>query len=77
MTACAFCIDSIVQGYCEYQSIWDIPLVDGDLPCEWKTGNSHDSRWLMVPQMQMVGHMAKKYLPINLFDIDYSHEILP
>ena len=42
MTACTFCIDSMVWGCCEYQSIWDIPLADGDLPCEQKTGNSHD-----------------------------------
>ena len=34
MTACTFCIDSMVRGYCQYQSIWDIPLADGDLPCE-------------------------------------------
>ena len=43
MTACTFCIDLVVPGYCEYQSIlWDIPLADEDLPCEQKTGNSHD-----------------------------------
>ena len=35
MTACTFCIDLVVPGYCEYQSIlWDIPLADEDLPCE-------------------------------------------
>ena len=42
MTAYTFYIDSMVRGYCEYQSIWDIPLADGDLPCERKMGNSHD-----------------------------------
>ena len=42
MTAFTFCIDSMVQGYREYQSIWDVPLADWDLPCEWKTGYSHD-----------------------------------
>ena len=31
----------------------------------------------MVPQMQVVGHMPKEYLPINSFDIHYSHETLP
>ena len=41
MTACTFCIDSMVHGYCKYQSIWDIPLADGDLPCEQKMVNSH------------------------------------
>ena len=35
-------VDSVVRGYCEYQSIWDSPLANGDLPCEWKIGNSHD-----------------------------------
>ena len=42
MTACTFCIDSMILGYHEYQSVWDIPLADGDLFCERKTGNSHD-----------------------------------
>ena len=31
MTAYTFYIDSMIRGYREYQSIWDIPLVDGDL----------------------------------------------
>ena len=34
MTAYTFCIDLIVRGYCEYQSIWDNPLADGGLLCE-------------------------------------------
>ena len=37
-----FYIDSMVQGYYDYQSIWDNPLADGDLLCELETGNSHD-----------------------------------
>ena len=75
MTAYMFCIDSVIWGYREYQSIWDNPLADGDLLCEWEMGNSHNpqvmaiKRWSMVPQLQVVGHVPKKYLPINLFDI--------
>ena len=42
MTAYTFCTDSMIRGYHEYQSIWDNPLVDGDLLCEQETGNSHD-----------------------------------
>ena len=38
----AFCIDSIVWDYHDYQSIKDNPLSDGDLLCERETGNSHD-----------------------------------
>ena len=42
MTAYTFCIDSMIQGYLEYQSIWDNPLADGDLLCEWEMGNSRN-----------------------------------
>ena len=66
-------------GYHEYQSIWDNPLTDGNLRCERETWNSHDpqaitvncKRWSLVLQLQVVGHVPKKYLPINcnLFDI--------
>ena len=73
MPAYTFYMDSIVRGY---QSIWDNPLADGDLLCEWEMGNSHDpqaiavKRWsLDGTQLQVVGHVHKKYLPINLFDI--------
>ena len=48
MTAYAFCIDLMIRGYHEYQSIWDKPLVDGDLLCERKTGNSHDSQAMAI-----------------------------
>ena len=34
MTAYTFYINSIVQGYREYQSIWDNLLADGDLLCK-------------------------------------------
>ena len=65
----------MIQGYHEYQSIWDNPLADGDLLCEREMRNSHNlqtmaiKRLLMVPQLQVVVHMPKKYLPINLFNI--------
>ena len=42
MTAYMFCIDSMIQGYHEYQSIWDIPLADGDILCEQETRNLHN-----------------------------------
>ena len=51
MTAYTFCIDSLVRGYCEYQSIWDIPLADGDLPCEQKMGNSHDLQPMVLKKV--------------------------
>ena len=41
MTAYTFCIGSMVEGYHEYQSIWDNTLGDGDLPCEQEKGNIH------------------------------------
>ena len=56
-------------------AIWDNPLANGDLLCEQEIVNSHDpqtmaiKRWLMICQLQVVGHVPKKYLPINLFDI--------
>ena len=82
MTACTFCIDLMIWCYCEYQSIWDIPLADGDLPCEWKTGNSHNPQAMALKkvidgtQQQVVEHVPKKYLPINLFDIHYLRKPL-
>ena len=41
----------MVRGYCEYQSIWDIPLIDGDLHCERKMGNSHDPQVMVFKKM--------------------------
>ena len=81
MTVCTFCIDSIVWGYCEYQSMWDIPLEDGDLPCEPKSGKftqstghgSQEGDWCMVHKLQVIGHVPKKYLPINFFDIQWLY----
>ena len=75
MTNYTFCTDSIIWGYHEYQSIRDNPLEEVDLLCEREIGNSHDpqamaiKRWSNVPQLQAVGHVLKKNLPINLFDI--------
>ena len=48
MTAYTFCIDSMIRGCCEYQSIWDNPLVDGDLLSERETGNSHDPQAMAI-----------------------------
>ena len=62
----------MIRGYREYQSIWDNPLVDGDLLGEQEMGNSQDpqamaiKRRSMVPQLQVIGDVPKKYLPINL-----------
>ena len=70
MTAYTLYIDSMIQGYHKYQSIWNNPLAKGNLLCEQETGNSHDpqaiaiKRWLMICQLQVVGHLPKKYLPI-------------
>ena len=80
MTACTFCIDSIVRGYSEYQPIQDIPLADKGLSCERKMGNSHDPQAMVLKKVIdgiPVGHVPKKYLSINLFDIHYSRETLP
>ena len=41
----------MVQGYCKYQSIWDIPLADGNLPCEQKTGNSNDPQAMALKKV--------------------------
>ena len=65
MTAYTFYIDSMVQGYHDYQSIWDNPLVDGDLLCERETGNSHDLWAVAIKKMidgtlQVAGHVSKK-----------------
>ena len=37
MTAYTFCIDSIVRGYHDYQSVWDFSSADGDLLCVQET----------------------------------------
>ena len=47
-TAYMFCIDSMIRGCCEYQSIWDNPLVDGDLLGERETGSSHDPQAMAI-----------------------------
>ena len=44
MIVYTFYIDSTVRGYHDYQSIWDNPLVDGDLLHEQESENSHDHR---------------------------------
>ena len=57
MTVDMFCIDSMIQGYYEYQSIWDILLVDGDLLYERETGNSHDPQAMTLKKV-MDGTLA-------------------
>ena len=48
MIAYMFCIDAMIQGYLEYQSIWDNPLADGDLLCEQEMGNSCNRQAMTV-----------------------------
>ena len=48
MTAYTFCIDSMIQGCCEYQSIWDNPSVDGDLLDEREMGNLHNPQAMAI-----------------------------
>ena len=48
MTAYTFCIDSMIRGLREYQSIWDNPLVDGDLLGEREMGNSHNPQAMAI-----------------------------
>ena len=66
MTAYTFCIDSMVQGYHDYQSIWDNPLSDGDLLCVREcTGNPHNLQAVAIKKtidgtLQVVGHMPRK-----------------
>ena len=84
MTAYTFYIDSMVQGYHDYQSIWGNPLADGDLPCECETGNTHiywpwlSRRWLMAPcKLQLLAAYPAcqgKYL--QLFTVLHSRETL-
>ena len=51
MIAYMFCIDSMIRGYHEYQSVWDNPLADRDLLCEWETGNSHDPQAIAIKRV--------------------------
>ena len=60
MTAYMIYINLMVQGYYDYQSVWDNPLEDGDLLCEWETGNSQDLQALAIKKiidntLQVVG----------------------
>ena len=84
MTACTFCIDLMVWGYCEYQSIWDIPLADGDLLCERKMGNSHNPQAMALKKV-VDGIPAascwacaweissNKFIRYSLFMWDFNH----
>ena len=51
MTACTFCIDSMVRGYYEYQSRWDNLLADVDLPCEGEAGDSHNPQAIAIKKV--------------------------
>ena len=52
MTAYTFCIDLMVRGYCEQQSMQDdVPLPDGDLSCERITGNSHNPQAMVLKEV--------------------------
>ena len=51
ITAYTFCIDSMIQGYHEYQSVWDNPLADADLLCEWETGFSHNPQAIAIKRV--------------------------
>ena len=42
------CIDSMIRGYHEYQSMWDNPLVDGDLLGKRETENSHNPQAMAI-----------------------------
>ena len=74
MIAYTFCIDSMVWGYHEYQSIWDNPLADGDVACEWETGNSYNPQSMAIKKVNdgtlpVVGHMPRKISSICLIFI--------
>ena len=65
MTVYTFCIDSVVQGYHKYKSVWDNPLGDENLPCEWETGYSHNPQAVAVKKMidgtlKVVRHVPRK-----------------
>ena len=74
MTPYTFCVDSMVRGYHEYQSMWDNPLADRNLPCEWELGNSHNPQAMAIKNLtdalQVVGHVPRKYLKF----VRYSQE---
>ena len=59
----------MVQGYYDYQSIWNNSLADGDLLREQETGHSHNLQAVHVAikktidgTLQVVGHVLRKYL---------------
>ena len=64
MAADTFCIDSIVYGYHEYQSIWHHPLADGELVCKREAGKFHDPQAVAIKKimdgnLQIVGHVPR------------------
>ena len=74
-----FCIDSMVCGYHNYQSIWHHPLVDGELVCEQEAVNSHDPQAVAIKKMingnhYVVGHVPKRISSICLI---FKKEVVP
>ena len=74
MIAYTFCIDSMVWGYHEYQYIWDNPLEDGDILCEWETGSLHNPQCMAIKKvidgtLPMVEHVTRKISSICLIYI--------
>ena len=42
MTVFKFSVDSKIQGYHVYQTIWPNPFIGEELECKREPGNSHD-----------------------------------
>ena len=58
MTVYTFCTDSMIRDYHEYLSIWDNPLVDGDLLCDRETGNSYNPQAMAIKRWSKVATPA-------------------
>ena len=67
----------MIRGCCEYQSIWDNPLVDGDLLGERETGNSHDPQAMHGYQEVINGTPAASYWELKksifIFQLNFSN----
>ena len=84
MTAYTFCIDSVVRGYHDYQSIWDNSTY---FVYEKRTGNSHNLQAVAIKKMingtlQVVGCMQRKMSLICSMLLEevavlHSHETYP
>ena len=61
----------MVQGYHDYQPIWNNPLADEDLLREQEMGNSHDLQAVAIKKttdgtLEVVGHVPSKISSICL-----------